>query len=154
METTNRLYMYAKHCGSMDGNKELVLVGRKQGGDFVGYPEEVNYAFIAQKCRALRKGRGLTQKQVAEAMAVSGAYVGYLERNEKKPSVEMLVKLCLFYSIKMDHLFQEALPQHMYMLNDHERELMENHRVLGPAVRDSVASLVRKMAHRAKLHTP
>lgn len=43
--------------------------------------------------RTFRRARSFTQEALAEMVDVSGSYVGYLERGEKSPSLDVLVKI-------------------------------------------------------------
>lgn len=46
-----------------------------------------------QKLRILRKGKGLTQKQLAELVGVERQTIIRLESGERKPTVALLIKL-------------------------------------------------------------
>ena len=47
---------------------------------------------------------GLTQARLGRLAGVSGAFVGHLERAEKIPSVETLMRLCVCMNMSMDYL--------------------------------------------------
>lgn len=48
---------------------------------------------VGQNIRHFRQIKGITQETLAEIVDVSGSYIGYLERGEKSPSLDLLVKI-------------------------------------------------------------
>ncbi len=60
---------------------------------------------IAKNVRNLRKERALTQEQLALEANLNRAYIGYIERGERKPSVETLQKLATVLNIPLYKLF-------------------------------------------------
>lgn len=50
----------------------------------------VSYKTIGQNIRAVRKGAGLTQEQIAEQLKMSQLHFGRLERGERPASLEQL----------------------------------------------------------------
>lgn len=48
---------------------------------------------IGEKVRKIREGRGITQEQLAFEAGLNRAYIGYIERGERNPSTETLVKI-------------------------------------------------------------
>ena len=64
----------------------------------------VDYAAIGERLRSRRLEMGLTQAQLGRLAGVSGSFVGHLERAEKIPSVETLMRLCIGMDMSMDYL--------------------------------------------------
>ena len=52
----------------------------------------------------LRTERGLTRKQVAEALGVSVRLISYWENGERECDFSMLIKICSFFSVSADYL--------------------------------------------------
>ena len=48
---------------------------------------------VGENIRFFRNTRGLSQEELAEKVCVSGSYVGYLERGQKSPSLELLERI-------------------------------------------------------------
>lgn len=48
---------------------------------------------IGKLISTLRKGKGLTQAQLADALEISPGHIGDLERGHRKPTVEMAAKM-------------------------------------------------------------
>jgi len=60
---------------------------------------------IAANIRELRKQKQITQERLALDADLNRAYVGYIERGERKPSVETLEKLAKVLRVKIHELF-------------------------------------------------
>lgn len=60
---------------------------------------------IAANIRELRKQKHITQERLALDADLNRAYVGYIERGERKPSVETLEKLAKVLKVKIHELF-------------------------------------------------
>ena len=60
---------------------------------------------IASKIREIRKSKGITQEKVALDADLNRAYIGYIERGERKPSVETLEKIAKVLKIDLKELF-------------------------------------------------
>lgn len=54
---------------------------------------------VGKNIRFFRRTRGITQEMLAEKADVSGSYVGYLERGEKSPSLELLAKIAAILQV-------------------------------------------------------
>lgn len=65
---------------------------------------EIQYAEIGERIRNRRLELGLTQGQLAREVGVSGSFIGHLERAEKIPSVETMVRLCACMDMSLDYL--------------------------------------------------
>lgn len=61
--------------------------------------------------RRRRRQLELTQQQVARRVGVRANYVGYLERNMRRPSTAVLVKLAKVLDLDREELFFLANPQ-------------------------------------------
>lgn len=48
---------------------------------------------IGKKLKQLREKKGITQEQLALDAGLNRAYIGYIERAERNPSTETLVKI-------------------------------------------------------------
>ena len=56
---------------------------------------------IAEKIRLIRKEKGISQEELAFKAGLNRAYVGYIERGERKPSVDTLAKLAKSLKVKL-----------------------------------------------------
>lgn len=48
---------------------------------------------IGKNVRELRERKGITQEELALEAGLNRAYIGYIERGERNPSTETLVKI-------------------------------------------------------------
>jgi transcriptional regulator with XRE-family HTH domain len=55
----------------------------------------------------LRTDRGLTQKELADALSVAEITIRKIEAADRNPSPEMAKKFAIFYGMKLDELFPE-----------------------------------------------
>jgi len=53
----------------------------------------IRQQILGQNIRRYRHTKGITQERLAEIVDVSGSYIGYLERGEKNPSLNLLFKI-------------------------------------------------------------
>ncbi len=53
----------------------------------------VDYEFIGKRIRDCRNSRQITQEQLAQKICSSTAYISYIERGIKKPSLQKLIEI-------------------------------------------------------------
>lgn len=63
---------------------------------------------FGQKLLKIRKEKKLSQHEVAEALGVHAPAIGRYERDEIRPSLEMLKKLADFYDVSTDYLLSDV----------------------------------------------
>lgn len=56
------------------------------------------------RLKELRKEKGLTQKQLAQALQTTDDSIYSWERGRSQPSIEMIRKICLYFHIESDYL--------------------------------------------------
>ena len=59
-----------------------------------------------------RAERGISRKALAESVGVNPQTIGYLERGDYKPSLELAMKIAAEFDVAIEHLFsfQPFLP--------------------------------------------
>ena len=67
------------------------------------------FAFV-NRSREERKRLHRTQEEVAEAVDLTPAFIGHIERGERSLSLDTLVKLCNYYGVTIDYLLADVLP--------------------------------------------
>ncbi len=60
---------------------------------------------IYNRIQLLRTERGISRKELAEAVGVNFQTIGYLERGEYNPSLELAFKLAEYFQLPIDVLF-------------------------------------------------
>ena len=64
------------------------------------------YKKLGIRINQIRTDRGLTQEKLALEAGLNRAYVGYIERGERNPSIETISKIARVLKIKLFKLFQ------------------------------------------------
>jgi len=59
---------------------------------------------FGERLQTLRKSKGLSQKQVADAVGISASVISNYESSERTPSLENLIALAGFYRCSTDYL--------------------------------------------------
>ncbi|MFC3963600.1 helix-turn-helix transcriptional regulator [Nocardia jiangsuensis] len=67
-------------------------------------PTEVIYNRIAM----LRAERGVSRRQLAEALGVHYQTVGYLERGEYSPSLHLALRIATYFEVAVEVVFATA----------------------------------------------
>jgi len=67
--------------------------------------KNTTYHKIAENIRRIRKDRNITQEALAYEAGLNRAYIGYIERGERKPSVETLEKIAKVLKVRLFELF-------------------------------------------------
>ncbi|PRD48248.1 XRE family transcriptional regulator [Sphingobacterium haloxyli] len=66
---------------------------------------------IASNLKFLRKKKGLTQQQFADALEIKRASVGAYEEDRAEPKYELLRKIAQFYDLTMDELANDIIDE-------------------------------------------
>ena len=65
----------------------------------------MNTRQIYNRIAILRQERGLSRKELAEKIGVNYQTVGYLEREEYNPSLDLAFRICEVFELPMDFVF-------------------------------------------------
>ena len=60
---------------------------------------------IHNRISVFRAERGLSRKDLAEQVGVNPQTIGYLERGDYAPSVELALKLSALFGVPVEHMF-------------------------------------------------
>ena len=95
-----------------------------------------NYDFIGSDLRKIREEKGITRKQIAEAMFISEETIRGIEKGENDPRLSTLVLICEYLDIDLRDIInhQQVLYQDMvklrkdinYLVNNSSEEDTEN----------------------------
>jgi transcriptional regulator with XRE-family HTH domain len=64
---------------------------------------------FGEKLRLLRNRQNLTLRQLADMLEVSHSYIGQMERGEKIPNVEMVLKVAQIFNTSTDALIKDEV---------------------------------------------
>lgn len=59
---------------------------------------------FATRLSALRKARGMTQEEMAEALNISLEHLSKMERGKRNPSIDLLVAMACYFQVSTDYL--------------------------------------------------
>ena len=60
---------------------------------------------VHNRISVFRAERGLSRKDLAEQVGVNPQTIGYLERGDYAPSVELALKLSALFGVPVEHMF-------------------------------------------------
>ena len=80
----------------------------------------MDYKALGSRIRSLRQKSGLTQAELAERVDVTTAYIGQIERGERKFSIETLVSIASILETSTDYLLRDNIRS----LNAYTNELL------------------------------
>ncbi|MCM8772251.1 MAG: helix-turn-helix domain-containing protein [Candidatus Omnitrophica bacterium] len=65
------------------------------------------YKKLGEKIRKIRKSKSFTQEELAWKTGVSPNFIGFIERGEKKPSIETLLKIGEALEVPVSKFFED-----------------------------------------------
>lgn len=69
----------------------------------------VNKKQLGKKIKIAREEHKYTQFELSEILGISPNYLGDIERGVKKPSLEVLIRICNTMKLSLDYLFSDSL---------------------------------------------
>lgn len=60
--------------------------------------------YLSKRLKELRNSKGLKAEELAEILGVSRRVIFMYEKNETKPSLEVLVKISDYFNVPIDYL--------------------------------------------------
>ena len=69
----------------------------------------IDYGKIGAKIQYYRELQGIPQDELAESAAVSRVFMGYLERGERRPSMETFIAIVGALSVSADDILADYL---------------------------------------------
>lgn len=64
------------------------------------------YQKLGRRLNQVRTRKGLTQEKLAGEAGLNRAYIGYIERGERKPSIETMAKIAMVLKVELHELFK------------------------------------------------
>lgn len=81
------------------------LGGKNTGGG----PLSIDYSIVGARIRYNRVKRHLSQEQLAEKVNSSNVYISYVERGERIPSLDFIIRIANSLGISADDLLSDYL---------------------------------------------
>lgn len=66
----------------------------------------LTHSKFGKKIQELRKQKGFTQEDLADLIEVDRSYMGFVERGERNPTLDKLIKIANALKITLSELFQ------------------------------------------------
>ena len=84
--------------------------------------EEVKEILIifGKRLKAMRKGRKMTQEELADKLGLHNSYIGLLERGERIPSLLTLDRIAKYFGVKPADLIMDEPKHQRYDLKQKE----------------------------------
>jgi transcriptional regulator with XRE-family HTH domain len=60
---------------------------------------------FGKRIKALRAEHGMTQEKLADLIGVDRSYMGFVERGERNPTLDKIVKIAKAFKISLSELF-------------------------------------------------
>lgn len=65
--------------------------------------------YLGQRIREERKKLNLTQEKLSETINVTTTYIGQIERGERRPTLDTLIKISNALGVSIDYLLRESI---------------------------------------------
>ncbi len=65
----------------------------------------MNIVMLFNRINLFRRERGLSRKELADLVSVNPQTIGYLERGDYRPTVELALKLAKAFDVRVETLF-------------------------------------------------
>lgn len=66
----------------------------------------ITHKKFGKRIQELRKQKKLTQEDLADAISVDRSYMGFVERGERNPTLDKVIKIGKALNITLSELFQ------------------------------------------------
>ena len=77
----------------------------------MSYQQSIDYVAIGIRLNQRRRALRMTQGELGERVGVSTSFIGHIERAEKIPSLETVVRLCVALDITLDEFILGQKPR-------------------------------------------
>lgn len=65
--------------------------------------------YLAQNLKYLREKNGMNQNEMADILGISQPAIGNWEQNNRKPDIEMIIRLAEYFGVSLDDLVLKEL---------------------------------------------
>ena len=114
------------HTRGQAANQKSPTRGQSAGPSRQVYSKDIGISHIGKRLKDERKRLHCTQEEVAEAVGLTPAFIGHIERGERSLSLETLIKLCNYYGVTIDYLLADILPADTDAVTEQIRVLLKD----------------------------
>lgn len=86
-------------------------------------------AHIGDKLKTLRKGRKLTQDQVADAFGLTRGAISNFEIGKRKPDIKLLQAFAKYYGVPLDYFGENAQKDELFDLLSRAKVIFKDNSV-------------------------
>ena len=97
---------------------------------------------VGQQLKALRKGKKLTQEQVADKLGISRSSIANYEIGRRSPNLNDLKQFAVFYGVSLDY-FGVASVDEVFELISRAKKVFDNEDIPTEAKEDVYRELMR-----------
>lgn len=97
---------------------------------------------IGPYLRAALKKRGMTQKDLADAMGMTKEHISTICLNKRRPSFDALEKMCSILNMSFSEFFADQTGSHSINLSDNEYSMLCDYRCLSNCERQALGAFV------------
>lgn len=97
---------------------------------------------IGKRIIELRKLHKISQNKLAISLNVAAATINKIEKGTAKPSIDLLVKICEFFSITLSEFFNDDNSEHI-VLTSELKELLNSAKDLTPSQLEAIQSIIK-----------
>ncbi|HCC34284.1 MAG TPA: XRE family transcriptional regulator [Ruminococcaceae bacterium] len=102
----------------------------------------MDYKRLGERIREERKRINLTQAALAEAIDISDTYMGAIERGERSPTLDTLVRLANRLGVTIDFLLADSVSADDSNITDQFKQITDGH---SPARKQMAINVLRVM---------
>ena len=121
--------------------------------DGIGWHVNLANMTFGEKLAGIRKERGFSQADVAQAIQVEKSRVSNWENNKGKPTLENMMALSKFLGVSIDYLvFDNVPPEGVEAINDFELyEYFRKTETLSPEKKTTIKDVIDSIVFRERV---
>lgn len=97
---------------------------------------------IGKKLIHIRKINNISANKLAISIGVDPSTINKIEKGTAKPSIDLLIKICKFFSITLSEFFNDGTNSEPVILNPHLKELLCSAKNLTPSQLEALKTFI------------
>ncbi|MBR9648696.1 helix-turn-helix domain-containing protein [Clostridium tyrobutyricum] len=100
---------------------------------------------IGKKLIHIRKINNISANKLAISIGVDPSTINKIEKGTAKPSIDLLIKICKFFSITLSEFFNDGTNSEPAILNPQLKELLHNAKDLTPEQLELLSKFIKSI---------
>lgn len=100
---------------------------------------------IGKKLIQIRKINNISANKLAISIGVDPSTINKIEKGTAKPSIDLLIKICEFFSITLSEFFNNGNNSEPVILNPQLKELLDNAKDLTPEQLELLSKFIKSI---------